>query len=262
MAENNYRVDAVDCAIDVLQAIAQEQGLSMADIARKVGGSRQRIFRMIKTLEARDLIERGRDGKSYRIGIGTLLLGAAARGQFDLVQVAEPIMEELGIATQETVQLRVRDGSDSLCIAYWEPDRLVRVHADVGQRGSLFGGSGKVFLAYMTSDERQGFLSDPLPRYTPNSITEISTLLGRLDQIRSSGFSISYGEVNEELISISAPIFSADERLIAVLNLAAPASRMPREAAEAAARLVIDAAERASRLMRFSQPNGDKGRFS
>jgi DNA-binding IclR family transcriptional regulator len=261
MAENNYRVDAVDCAIDVLQAIAQEQGLSMADIARKVGGSRQRIFRMVKTLEARDLIERGRDGKSYRIGIGTLLLGAAARGQFDLVQVTEPIMEELGIATQETVQLRVRDGNDSLCIAYWEPDRLVRVHADVGQRGSLFGGSGKVFLAYMTNDERQGFLSDPLPRYTPNSITDISTLLGRLDQIQSTGFSISYGEVNEELISISAPIFSA-ERLIAVLNLAAPASRMPQEAAEAAARLVVDAAERASRMMRFSQPTGEKGRFS
>jgi DNA-binding IclR family transcriptional regulator len=114
----------------------------------------------------------------------------------------------------------------------------------------------------MTNDERQGFLSDPLPRYTPNSITDISTLLGRLDQIQSTGFSISYGEVNEELISISAPIFSADERLIAVLNLAAPASRMPQEAAEAAARLVVDAAERASRMMRFSQPTGEKGRFS
>lgn len=262
MSENNYRVEAVDCAIDVLQAIAHEQGLSMADIARKVGGSRQRIFRMIKTLEARNLIERGRDGKSYRIGIGTLLLGAAARGQFDLVQVTEPIMAELGNATQETVQLRVRDGRDSVCIACWEPDRLVRVHADIGQRGSLFGGSGKVLLAYMSDEERQGFLRDPLPRYTANSISDIHTLLGRLEQIRASGFSVSYGEVNEELISISAPIFSSDERLVAVLNLAAPASRMPQEAAEAGARLVVDAAERASRLMRLNHPNGDRNNFS
>lgn len=258
MADNNYRVDAVDCAIDVLQAIAHEQGLSMADIARKVGGSRQRVFRMIKTLEARDLIERGRDGKSYRIGIATMLLGAAARGQFDLVQVAEPIMAETGKATQETLQLRIRDGSESLCVACWEPDRLVRVHVDVGQRRSFFGGSSKIFLAHMSDEECRRFLIAPLPRYTANSITDVNAMLARLEEIRRDGYAISHGEVNEELVSISAPIFGADEKLIAVLNLAAPASRMPPAVAETVAKQVVEAAGRISRLMRFSQPPGPR----
>lgn len=258
MADKNYRVDAVDCAIDVLQAIAHEQGLSMADIARKVGGSRQRVFRMIKTLEARDLIERGRDGKSYRIGIATLLLGAAARGQYDLVQVADPVMEEIGKLTQETLQLRIRDGSESLCVACWEPDRLVRVHVDVGQRRNFYGGSSKIFLAYMAPEECQRFLIAPLPRYTANSITDIDAMRARLTQIREDGFAISHGEVNAELVSISAPIFGADEKLIAVLNLAAPASRMPPAEAVSTARLVVEAAARISRLMRFSQLNTER----
>lgn len=115
-AENSYRIEAVDCAIDILQTIAAEPGLSMSDVARRIGGSRQRVFRMIKTLEARDLITRSQDGKSYRIGFATLLLGATARQQFDLLQIAEPIMRELGQITQETIQLRIRDGNETLCV--------------------------------------------------------------------------------------------------------------------------------------------------
>lgn len=253
-SENSYRVEAVDCAIDVLQAIASEPGLSMADVARKVGGSRQRVFRMIKTLEARDLIERGRDGKSYRIGFATLLLGAAARDQFDLVQIAEPIMRELGHAIQETIQLRIRDGSESLCVSRWEPDRAVRVHSEVGQRRAFYGGSSKIFLAYMPEEELRAFLEKPLPRYTANSITDPEALHARLTEIRTSGFSISRGEVNDELVSVSAPVFSTDRKVVAVLNVAAPSSRMSPEATESTVPLVMAAADRISRLMRFTAP--------
>ncbi|MCW8060557.1 IclR family transcriptional regulator [Agrobacterium tumefaciens] len=250
--ENSYRIEAVDCAIDVLQAIANEQGLSMADIARRVGGSRQRVFRMVKTLEARNLIERGRDGKSYQIGFATLLLGAAARSQFGLVQIAEPIMRELGQALQETVQLRIRDGNESLCVARWEPDRAIRVHSEVGQRGNFFGGSSKIFLAYMPEDELRPFLATPIPRYTANSIGDAATLLERLAEIRATGFSISRGEVNDELVSISAPVFSSTQKVVAVLNLAAPASRMPQDKAMETAPQVLAAAERISKLTRFT----------
>ncbi len=254
--EGNYRIEAVDCAIDVLQAIADEPGLSMADVARKVGGSRQRIFRMIKTLEARNLVSRGSDGKTYRIGFATLLLGAAARGQFDLVQIAEPVMFDLGSATQETIQLRIRDGAESLCVSRWEPERAVRVHSVVGQRGTFYAGSAKIFLAYMSAEEQEPFLSAPLPRYTANSITERHVLEEKLAQIRAQGFAISRGELNGELVSISAPVFSHDQKVIAVLNLAAPASRMPNETAAKTAPMVTAAADRISRLIRFTHtPN-------
>lgn len=249
--DNSYRIEAVDCAIDVLQAIAAEPGISMSDVARRIGGSRQRVFRMVKTLEARDLITRSPDGKSYRIGFATLLLAATAHRQFDLLQIAEPIMQELGMATQETVQLRIRDGDETLCIARWEPDRLIRVHSEVGRRGTFFGGSSKVFLAYMPQEEIETFLSKPLPRYTVNSITDPQILKERLAQIRKDGFAISRGEVNEEMVSISAPIFSSDNSVIAVLNLAAPASRMSAEIAEKTIPLVKVAGDRISRLVQL-----------
>ncbi|MCK4207100.1 IclR family transcriptional regulator [Brucella pituitosa] len=251
-AENSYRIEAVDCAIDILQTIAAEPGLSMSDVARRIGGSRQRVFRMIKTLEARDLITRSQDGKSYRIGFATLLLGATARQQFDLLQIAEPIMRELGQITQETIQLRIRDGNETLCVARWEPDRIIRVHSEVGRRGSFFGGSSKVFLAYMSEDEIQLLLTAPLPRYTANSITDPELLRDRLRQIRIDGFAISRGEVNEELVSISAPVFASNQTVAAVLNLAAPATRMPPDSADRTAPVVIAAAERISRLMQFA----------
>lgn len=252
--DNSYRIEAVDCAIDVLQAIAEEPGLAMADIARKVGGSRQRIFRMIRTLEARDLVTRGNDGKSYRIGFATLLLGAAARGQFDLVQIAEPAMLELGRATQETVQLRIRDGDESLCVFRWEPERAVRVHSEVGQRGAFYGGSSKIFLAYMEEDELARFLAAPLPRLTANSIVDPAVLRERLARIRTDGYAISHGEVNDELVSISAPVFASGSRVAAVLNLAAPASRMSASTAQQVVPQVMAAAEKISRVIRLTNP--------
>lgn len=250
--ENSYRIEAVDCAIDVLQTIAAEPGISMSEIARRIGGSRQRVFRMIKTLEARDLIARAQDGKSYRIGFATLLLGATARKQFDLLQIAEPVMRELGQTAQETVQLRIRDGNETLCVALWEPDRIIRVHSEVGRRSSFFGGSSKVFLAYMPEEEVRQFLAAPLPRYTANTITDPQVLRERLTQIRADGFAISRGEVNEELVSISAPIFSSDQTVAAVLNLAAPATRMPPEAADKMVAFVMAAAHSISRLLQFT----------
>jgi IclR family transcriptional regulator, KDG regulon repressor len=249
--EPSYRIEAVDCAIDVLQAIAREPGLSMADIARKVGGSRQRIFRMIKTLEARNLIERGRD-RTYHVGYAMLLLGVAARDQSDLLQVSEPLMRDLGAIVQETVQLRIHDGDEALCIFGWEPDRAVRVQADVGKRSRFFGGSSKIFLAYMSEEARAPYLNQPMPRFTANSIVDPAVMLTRLEEIRQRGFSISKGEVNDELISISAPVLSSPGKVAAVLNVAAPASRMPDEEVAKTLQHVLDTAQRISRLIGFN----------
>ncbi len=52
-AEKSYSIEAVDCAIDVMLAVAAEPDLGGSEIARRLGGSKQRIFRMLKTLEAR-----------------------------------------------------------------------------------------------------------------------------------------------------------------------------------------------------------------
>lgn len=257
-AAANYRIEAVDCAIDVLIAVASTPDLGAAEIARKVGGSRQRIFRMLKSLEARGMIGRGRDGRSYRLGYQSLLLGNAAHAQIDLVRVAEPVMRDVGLAAEETVQLRICEAFEAVCVSIWEPDRDLRVHAMLGRRRLLHAGSRKIFLAFMPEEQREQFLARPLPRYTARTVTDPDVLRRLIDDIRVKGFLISRGEVSEDIIAVAAPIFAADKSVLASINIAAPAARTQDSQVDQWVSMIVEAAIKISRQIGYPAHAGGR----
>lgn len=250
-AEVSYRVDAVDCAIDVLLAVTEFPDLSMAQIARKAGGSRQRIFRMIKTLEGRGFIEKTRDGKSFRLGYLALVVGNAAKAQMELVRLAEPVMRDVGMQVDETIQLRIREGLETICVSRWEPERDIRVHAVIGRRRPLHAGSSKMFLAYMPEQQREDYLAAQLSSFTPKTLVDPAALRTRLAEIRSKGYLVSRGEVSEDLVSVTAPVFSADKSVLATINISAPAARCSASDLERWVRVVIDGSIQLSRMLGY-----------
>jgi IclR family KDG regulon transcriptional repressor len=251
----DYRIDAVECAIDVIMAVAEQPGLSISEIARRVGGNRQRIFRMLRTLEGRGLLQRGANGKSYRLGYLALVVGNAANGQIDLIRLAQPLMREVGLQAEETVQLRIRDGLESICIAGWEPARYVRVQAVIGRRRPLHVGSSKVLLAYLPEPQRSALMRKPFQRFTRNTLTTAKDLARRLEEIRRDGHCISRGEVSDELVSITAPVFSADGTILAAMNIAAPALRMPQSRIDQIIPIIKNAALQLSRALGHTVQN-------
>lgn len=250
----NYKIEAVDCAIDVLMAVTSEPDLSMSDIARKVGGSRQRIFRMLKTLEARGLIEKSRDGKSYRLGYLSLVVGNAAKAQMDIIRLAEPIMREAGLQVDETVQLRIREGLETICVGRWEPERDIRVHAVIGRRRPLHAGSSKIFLAYLPQDQQEQYLASDLTRFTSHTPTDPALLRARLAEIRSTGFLVSRGEISEDLVSVTAPVFAADKSVLASINISAPSVRSDAADLDNWIRIIVDASIQLSRMLGYPGP--------
>jgi IclR family transcriptional regulator, KDG regulon repressor len=250
-ARSPYFVEAVDRALNLLLTVSQEADLGVSEIARRSGDSKARAFRLLHTLEARGFLTRSDDGVGYRLGVAALALGNSAANHFDIVQLSRPIMAELGARIRETLQLRVPDGRESICIAKWEPGRDIQVNAVIGRRRPLHVGSGKVLLAYFDEAAREAYLHGPLERFTPNTLVDAKKLRQRFAQIRSAGFSISRGEVTEELISFTAPIFDAQGRIAASLNIGAPASRMPEARHTEMGETVMDAARQISEAIGF-----------
>lgn len=250
-AQTSYRIEAVDYAIEILSVIAAEPDLPMSEIARRLGGSRQRIFRMLKTLEASGMIEKLHDGKSFRLGYRSLVIGNSARNQMDIVRLSEPMMAALGAEVQETVQLRIRDGLETVCVARWEPERDIRVHAVIGRRRPLHAGSSKMFLAFMPEDDRESYLARPLISLTDRTVVDKVLLRNRLMEIRRAGFLISEGEVSDELASIAAPVFGANRNVVAVLNIAAPVARLDRQTMLVAKDRAVAASIRLSRSLGY-----------
>ncbi|RIY01412.1 IclR family transcriptional regulator [Aureimonas flava] len=246
-----YRIEAVDFALDILAVVASQPDLGASDIARVLGGSRQRIFRMLKTLEARGMLERGREGKTYRLGYMALVLGNAARSQIDLIRAAEPIMRSVGQQVEETIQLRVREGFETICVARWEPERDVRVHAIIGRRRPLHAGSSKIFLAFLPEAEREHYLAHHLERFTVKTLVDPAELANHLRRIRENGYAVSQGEISDDLVSVTAPVFGIDRSVLAAINIAAPAARMPASRLSECCASIVDAAIQLSRQLGY-----------
>lgn len=138
--------------------------------------------------------------------------------------------------------------------AAWEPKRDLRVNAIVGRRRPLHAGSSKAFLAHMGYEEREAILSGPLKRFTKKTVTDPRLLRVGLEQIRKAKFFVSRGEINDDLISITAPVFVAPGKIIAALNIAAPENRVPEERISELGDMVAQAAHRISAALGFRSP--------
>jgi IclR family KDG regulon transcriptional repressor len=223
---NRYKVDAVDKALRLLTLIAETPGLGLSELGRRSGESKARVYRLLRTLEARGFILCSAADRSYRLGISSLILGNAAGRQIDLAHMSAPMLRQLGMQTGETIQLRVRDGLETICIAGWEPDRELKVQATVGARRPMHAGSGMVFLAFVDETISAKVLASPLERFTDRTCVDPESLKTTLSRIRQEGIYVSRGEVSADLISISAPIFGSGDGIVATINIGAPASRV------------------------------------
>lgn len=251
-----YRVDAVDAALRVLQLISETPDLGLSEIARRSGESKARAYRLLCSLEASNFISSTPERRTYRLGLAALAVGNAAERQIDIARIAGPIIAKLGSDTGETVQLRVRDGRNSLSVAGWEPDRAVKVLSGIGGRRPMHAGSGVVLLAFQDEAFREALLSEPLEAFTDRTCVDPDRLRQVLAQVRDQGFYVSHGEVSPDLISISAPVMGPDRQIIATIHIGAPTGRVSESLLPTLIETVRSAARELSALLSASRTVG------
>lgn len=223
----SYIVEAVDEAIKLLLIVASEPGLGVTDLARRSGITKARAFRLLSTLEARDLVHRQGAGATYALGSQALHLGAAARGQIELVKVADAPINALGAEVNETIALRVRDRLETVCVARWESTHSLRVHGEIGHRRPLHAGaSSKLLLAFAPQDVLNQVLAEERRRFTPSTPVSKAALLAEVETIRSQGYAVSNGERAPDTAAVAVPIRDGDGEVIASLSVSAPATRL------------------------------------
>lgn len=244
-SSDEYIIKSVDTAFSVLREVGQNPDVTLSEIARNLGETKPRVLRMLRTMERRSIVQRMPAG-GYRLGHALLVLGTAAWSQIELVKLAAPHLEKLCDKVNETVQLRIRDRDEALCIAKAEPSRDLRVHAIVGRRRPLHAGSSKVLLAFLPEELQNELIPKTLPALTPRTIVSRDHLFDELRQIRAQGYAVSRGEVSEHLVAVSVPVMGMDDMAIAALNVAAPAFRTQPEDVERFRSLLTAAAQKIS----------------
>src|SRR5574341_1193001 len=97
----NYTIASIDAALDVLEAFADAEGdwQRITEISQKVGMTKNRVFRILSTLQSRGFVEQNPATQTYRLGLSLFRLGHRARSQLNVHQIAQPYLTHLAQAT-------------------------------------------------------------------------------------------------------------------------------------------------------------------
>lgn len=215
-------LQTADRVLQILGAFGSNaHELSIGLIADKLGVHKSTASRLATTLVRRGFLERQK--RMLRLGPEVNRLGLLALGNRDLSAVAAEAMQWLSSETGETVHIAVLEGSEALNIAQVDGPAIVGIGNWVGRKTKLHcAANGKVLLAFSEAD----LPDDPLPAFTPRTITSVEVLRAELQNIRDVGWASNAGELEEGLNAVAVPVFDAAANCRAALSVSGPSYRV------------------------------------
>jgi IclR family KDG regulon transcriptional repressor len=247
----DYTVAAVDEALNLLFLVAQAPGLGLSELAKRSSNTKARTFRLLTTLEQRDMVRRRGDPATYGLGFKVLHLGAAATAQIDLVQAVQEPLQRLGSLFNETCAVRVRDGLETVCIAKWESTQSLRVHGQVGLRHPLYAGaSSKLLLSAAPPEVIDSVMAMDRQRFTAATPSK-TALVQELRRVRAQGYATSIGERAADTAAIAVPVRDSSGEVAAALIISTPATRMTEAQVQVFLRALQEQAAAASRHLGY-----------
>ncbi|MGH9125667.1 MAG: IclR family transcriptional regulator [Acidimicrobiales bacterium] len=133
----------LDRGLHLLEVLADDsRGVSVTDLAARLGASRPSVYRMLASLQRHHLVWRSGDGL-VRLGPGILALARAATPI--LRDVATPLLRRLAEEVGATAHLTVADAGagEAVAVAVVEPSgTAIHVAYRVGSRHPLDRGAG------------------------------------------------------------------------------------------------------------------------
>src|SRR5258708_3116852 len=202
---------AVERALAMLEAVAQEpEGLSNADISRKLKIPKSSASYILRTLEKQAYPKPDPGTGKYRVGLKILRLSRGALSGLDVREVALPIMRHLMEKTNLTCHLAILDGPEAVYIEKVEPQGFIKMDTWVGRRMRVHATSvGKALVAYIAQERLEKILADSgMEKRTPKTITTLARLLKDLEKVRAQGYAIDDEENNMVARCLGAPVFN------------------------------------------------------
>jgi DNA-binding IclR family transcriptional regulator len=229
-AVSSYTIPSVDRSFELLEWLAvSERGLSLAELTRQTGFPKSTVFRILATLEERQVVVLDAHTRTYTLGHRLWMLGYHYLERSDLYQAAAPVMQRLAEASGETVFLGKLEDGEVIYMRRIESPRSVAIVKKLGQRVPAHcTATGTAILAFLPAQQVAGILdAHGLDPYNDATITDPDAFRRRLDETRSRGFALVDGEYNRELMCISAPVFDHTAAPRASLTVAMPAAQKP-----------------------------------
>lgn len=226
-----YMVTAAARGLDVLEIMARNgRPMTAVEVATALGLPRASVFRLLVTLQEKNWIYKERF--TYSLGFKCFQLGATTGVGLEIRTHALPFLVSLRDKTQLNTQ-----------IAKLEDWRVVYLERVLGSNlpvstpsraGSILPAHctalGKSLLAYRDLEQVTRWASqNPLERMTERTITAVPALIAEILETRARGYAVEYGEREEHIRCISAPVTDFSGQVVAAVSVSGTPDRFPAE---------------------------------
>jgi DNA-binding IclR family transcriptional regulator len=241
-------VRALAKAVHLLEQLADAREATPRRLAELLDEPRTTTYRLLRSLEALDLVEPGSQPGSYRLGWKLMRLGSAVVERLDERQAALPVMERVHERIGETVFLLVRRGWDAVCIERLEGLRVQSLALRLGGSLPLHAGAGpRVLLAWEPREVWDEYVqSGQLTALTDRTPTTRKELVRELEETLAQGYAISDEDVTPGIASLGAPIFDYTGRVRAALSIGGLKSLLLGDDRDTFTHLVVEGAREIS----------------
>lgn len=240
---------STECCLGILELLTRHPlGLTLSEIHRHLGLSKNMIFRVLNDMSARGYVYRHEADKRYFVGKRLLELAVPRVAEKNLVDEAAAEVIALRDQCGESVGLLV-PGEGEAVLVYFQPSRqAVRTIYDLGIRIALYSNApGKVFLAFCEPDECRRWLGlQTFQRRTARTFTAPDALVENLQEARRDGYTVDHAEDLEGVHCVAAPVFDAGNKLVAAIVITGPSYRIPEEKFAEFGQMVVAVAARVS----------------
>lgn len=223
------RVQSLERALDLLEALASTDELGVSELAARTGLVPSTAHRLLGTLVARGYAAQSPASGRYLLGYKLLELTSGLQDRLErLRNAARPHLEAVMEQTGETTNLVVLEGRNAVYIESVTGTRSVRLFTEIGQAiPAHTSGSGKALLAWRATADVEALLGEgPLPASTPRTLTTTEALLEDLARIRRRGYATDDEEHELGVACVATPVLDASGLPLAAISVSGPTPRM------------------------------------
>lgn len=212
-----YSAPALEKGFDVIELLATvPSGLTVSDIAERLGRSISEIFRMIIVMEQRQWLSKDPESDRYRVTYKMLDLAYRATPAQELASVAAPILLNLARRTDLSCHLVVQHGGKALVILRQESPAEIGLSTRLGTVVDLVAScSGHILLAFSEPEQLDAVLAHvALPAQTDER-----ALRHLLSKVRERGYETMQSARVAGVRDMSYPVFGSNGRVAAALTI-------------------------------------------
>lgn len=252
--KHGTHVKSVERALQLIGLLAEEsREVSLTEISNKLGWPKSTTHGIISTLCDYRFVDQSPQTGWYRLGIRLFELGHKVGQNWDIREIARPVMQKLNEKFGEMVQLATEDAGEVFYIEKIDSVHIIRIVSDIGKRLPMHcSGLGKAMLAYRSQAEVKRVLTQKgMKIMTQHTITGLIEMNRELEKVRKQGFAIDDQEIMLGLRCVAAPIRDGNGDVRYGISVSGLAERLTGDYFERIKNGVIEAAAEISQLMGY-----------